>query len=153
MSNHNVFGLWRSSLRATAPTSRLTNSATSSPTESATAISSIRKTMVKMPRLFFYPFSWQCFYDDPLVVDGQPLFPEPHNPHLWHLNSLPPRPTRFWTKNAGPPGIFTFTRMATSSSTGHSSSSPNSATTLSNIHFSNIIFYSFSNKALPKSVR
>ena len=80
MSNHNVFGLWRSSLRATAPTSRLTNSATSSPTESATAISSIRKTMVKMPRLSFYPFSWQCFYDDPLVVDGQPLFPEPSQP-------------------------------------------------------------------------
>jgi hypothetical protein len=59
--------------------------------------------------------------------------------NLWQLNNLPPLPTRFCTKKAGPPGIFTFTKTAVTKITGHKKQRPMKATNRSKIHFNIII--------------
>ena len=58
-----------------------------------------------------------------------------------HATDLSPRHP--CTKNAGPPGIFTFTSIATISNTGQRNNNPISETNRSNIHF-NIICSKFS---------
>ena len=64
--------------------------------------------------------------------------------NLWQVNNLPPLPTRFCVKIAGPPGIFTLIITATITSTGHKTSKPISETNRSNNHFStipNLLFF------------
>lgn len=45
--------------------------------------------------------------------------------NLWQVNNLPSLPTRFWQKNAGPPGIFQCIRNATMGNIHQIKSSPN----------------------------
>ena len=71
--------------------------------------------------------------------------------NIWQLNNFPLRPTRFCTKNARAPGIFTFNKIATI--TGYNIASSKNATILSNNHFNNIfvsfVRFVFVNQRLP----
>ena len=58
--------------------------------------------------------------------------------NFWHINSFPPFPTLFCTKKTGPPGILTFTRMATTTNIGQRRSRPPREAIRSKIHFKNI---------------
>lgn len=70
----------------------------------------------------FLPFGQPEFVLSHYRLYGKSSVNSAINP-LWHLNNFQPLPTLFCTKKAGPPGILTLTRIAT---------------TLSNNHFSHI---------------